>query len=98
MTPYQRKHNSLLFLPATPSFPSRTLERLFELKRHPSRAFNSPRALLPELQRNKEIVRCAALGTRDSVIETARHFFYVPLIFIDKKIFGTMSQNFKGLS
>ena len=35
---------------------------------------------------------------RDSVIETTRHFFYVPPIFIDKKIFGTMSQNFKALS
>ena len=38
------------------------------------------------------------LDSRDSVIETTRHFFYVPPIFIDKKIFGTMSKNFKALN
>ena len=42
------KHYSLPFLPATPSSPYRTL--------------GSPRALLPELQRYKDTVRCAALG------------------------------------
>merc|ERR1719422_1234152 len=47
---------------ATPSSPSRTLEGLFELTRRPSRALNSPGALLPELQRYKDTVRCAALG------------------------------------
>ena len=45
------KHYSLPFLPATPSSPSRTLEGLFELTLRPSRALDSPRALLPELQR-----------------------------------------------
>ena len=35
---------------------------LFELTRRPSQALDSPRALLPELQRYKETVRCAALG------------------------------------
>ena len=58
MTPHRGKHYSLPFLPATPSSPSRTLEGLFELTRRPSR----PRALLPELQRHKDTVRCAALG------------------------------------
>ena len=53
---------SLTFLPATPSSPSRTLEGLFELTRRPSRALDSPRALLPELQRYKDTVRCAALS------------------------------------
>ena len=53
---------SLPFLPATPSSPSRTLEGLFELTGRPSRALNSPRALLPELQRYKDTVRCAVLG------------------------------------
>ena len=48
--------------PATPSSPSRTLEGLFELTRRLSRALDSPRALLPELQRYKDTVRCAALG------------------------------------
>ena len=33
----------------------------FELTRHPSRALNSPPALLSELQRNKDTVRCVAL-------------------------------------
>ena len=58
------KHYFLYFLLATPSSPSRTLEELFELIRHPSRsrALDSPRALLPELQRYKDSVRCAALG------------------------------------
>ena len=35
---------------------------LFELTRRPSRALNSPRALLLELQRYKDTVRCAARG------------------------------------
>ena len=56
----------LLFLPATPSSPSRTLEGLFELSQVsqlcPSRALDSPRALLPELQRYKDTIRCASLG------------------------------------
>ena len=34
----------------------------FELTRRPSWALDSPRALLPELQRYKDTVRCAALG------------------------------------
>ena len=55
--PWLGKHYSLMFLPATPSSPSRTLEGLFELTRPPSRALDSPRALLPELQRYKDTVR-----------------------------------------
>ena len=55
--PSSGKHYSLPFLPATPSSPSRTLEGLFELTRRPSRALDSPRALLPELQRYKDTVR-----------------------------------------
>ena len=42
--------------------PSRTLEGLYELTRRPSRALDSPCALLPELQRYKDTVRCGALG------------------------------------
>ena len=56
------KHYSLQFLPATTSSLSRTLEGLFELTQRPSRALDSPRALLPELQRYKDTVRCAVLG------------------------------------
>ena len=60
--PSSGKHYSLAFLPATPSSLSWTLEGLFELTRRPSPALDSPRALLPELQRYKDTVRCAALG------------------------------------
>ena len=64
--PSSGKHYSLPFLPATPSSPSRTLEGLFELTRRPSQALDSPRALLPELQRYKDAVRCAVLGAEVS--------------------------------
>ena len=37
-------------------------EGLFELTRRPSRALDSPRTLLPELQRYKDTVRCGTLG------------------------------------
>ena len=60
--PSSGKHYSLPFLPATPSSPSQTFEGHFELTQLPSRALNSPRALLPELQRYKDTVICAKLG------------------------------------
>ena len=56
------KHYSLTFLPATPSSPSRTLEGLFEPTKPPSRALDSPGALLPELRRYKGTVRWVELG------------------------------------
>ena len=63
MTPSSGKHNSNPFLPATPSSPSWTLEGLFELTQRPSRALNLPRALLPELQKNKDTALwCAVIG------------------------------------
>ena len=55
--------NTFLFLPATPLSLSRTLKGLFELTQRPSRALTRPRVLLLELQRNKDTVRCGALGT-----------------------------------
>ena len=58
MTPCREKHYSLPFLPATPLSPSQNLERLFKLTQHSSRALDSPRTLLPELQRYKDAVRC----------------------------------------
>ena len=62
MTP--RRGNAILFnfLPATPSSPSQTLEGLFELAQRPSRALDSPRVLLLELQRVKDTIKCAAVG------------------------------------
>ena len=63
MTPHWRNF-SLPFLPATSSSSSRTLERLFELTWPPSRALESSNALLPELQRNQDTIRCAPLGER----------------------------------
>ena len=62
--------HSLSFILATPSSPSsRILEGLFELIRRPSRALNSPRVLLLELQRYKDTVRCGALGTPSRTAE-----------------------------
>ena len=46
----------------TPHRGNTILEGLFELTRRPSRALDSPRALLLELQRYKDTVRCGALG------------------------------------
>ena len=48
MFPLSGKHCPLPFLPATSSSPSQTLEGLFKLTRRPSRALDSPRALVPE--------------------------------------------------
>ena len=42
------------------------LKGFLELTRRPSRALDSPRALLLELQRYKDPVRCAALGAEVS--------------------------------
>ena len=60
--PLLGKHYSLPFLPATPSSPSRTLERPFELTGCPSRALALPRALLAELLRNMDTIKCVVLG------------------------------------
>ena len=64
MTPHQDSGGNFSppFLLATPSsLSSRTLEGLFELTRRPSNALDWLCALLLELQRNKDIVRCATL-------------------------------------
>ena len=58
MTPHR---GNTIFFCSSQQLP-RTLEGLFELTRHPSQALDSPRALLLELQRYKDTVRCAALG------------------------------------
>ena len=47
-----------------------TLEGLFELTLCPSRALNSPRALLLEQKRNMDTAGCAMLGAE--VIETVK--------------------------
>ena len=59
MTPHR---GNTLFLPATPSSPSWTLEGLFELTLRPSRALNLDEYVASELQRYKDTVRCGALG------------------------------------
>ena len=87
MTPF---HFSLPFFPATPSSTSLTLERLFELARRPSRALDSPCALLPELQRYKDTVTCGALGaevpghlhqqlTRTLIVSLLKTYFSTPI-------------------
>ena len=61
--PWSGKHYFLQFLQATLS---QTLVGLFELTWRPSRALDSPCALLPELLRYKDTVRFAALGAEVS--------------------------------
>ena len=56
-----------IFLPVTPSYLSQTPEGLFELTRCPSRVVVLPRALLLQLQRNKDTVWCAARGVPRTV-------------------------------
>ena len=65
MTPHLGNTISLPFLPATPSSLSRTLDWFLELSKCPSWALDSPRALLPKVQRYKDTVRCAALGAEN---------------------------------
>ena len=62
MTPH--RGNTILFRSSQqlPRLRLKPLKGFFELTRRPSRALDLPRALLPELQRYKETVRCAALG------------------------------------
>ena len=60
--PLSRKYFSLPFLQATSLSLSRTLEELFELKFPPLKGLDMPRALLPELQRNKDTISCCVLG------------------------------------
>ena len=80
----------MLFLSATPS--SQVLEGLFELTRRPSRALDSPRALLPELQRYKDTVRGAVLGaevpghcqqqlTQTLIVRLLKTLFYIDPLF-----------------
>ena len=54
--------NTFLFRSYQQLPPSPTLKGLFELTQRPSMALDLPRALLPELQKNKVIIRCAVLG------------------------------------
>ena len=72
----------LSFLPATPSSLSQTLEGLFELTWHRSRALDSPRALLAELQRYKDTVRCAAL---DAEVQGHRQEQLTQTLFVSLK-------------
>ena len=76
-TPWRKTPHTPI-LPATSSSPSRTLERLFELTQHPSRALDSPRALLPELQRYKDTIRRVVMG-----MEAPRPFAKATLTILD---------------
>ena len=64
MTPRRGGYYSLLFLPATPSCPSLTLDGLFELTRRPSRALKPDAYVASELQRYKDTVGYGALVGR----------------------------------
>ena len=78
---------SLPFLPLSPSW---TIVGLFELTRRPSRAPDSPRALLLEIQRNKDTVeahrglRTTASRTTDANLDCA--FVKNALGFVAPKI------------
>ena len=86
----------LKFVPATPLY--WTLEGLLELTRRPSRALDSPRALLLELQKYKDTVRCATLGaevtehrqkqlTQTLIMRLLKtHFFTLTLILKSHRI------------
>ena len=93
--PQLGRYFSLPFLLATPSFPSQTLEGLFELTQCPSRALNSPHSLLPELQRYKNVVRCGALGavvpghrqqhlTQTLIVRLLKPHFLTPILDFEK--------------
>ena len=60
-----RRGNTILFRSSQqlPRLRLKPSKGFFELTRRPSRALDSPHALLPELQRYKDTVRCGALGT-----------------------------------
>ena len=60
--PLLAKCYSLLFLPATPLSPSRTLQGLFELTQRPAMALDLPRVLLPELQKITDTISYDALS------------------------------------
>ena len=62
MTSYRGKYFSLsVSLQQLPYLRLGPLEAFFELTQCPSRALNSPRASLPELQKNKDTIRCVAM-------------------------------------
>ena len=93
--PWSGKHYSLPFLPATPLSPSPILEGVFELTQCPSRALDSPCALLPELQRIKDTVSCAALGaevtghsqqqlTQTLIVRFLKMHFFTPFLDFEK--------------
>ena len=61
----------------------------------PSRALDSPRALLPELQRYKDTVRCAELGTevpghrqqqltQTLIVRLLKTHFFTPILDCEK--------------
>ena len=81
MTSSSGKHYSLPFLSATPTSPSRTLEGLFELTQRPSRALDSPRELLPELQRYKYTGHRQQQLTQTLIVHLLKmHFLHRSLI------------------
>ena len=68
---------------------------LFDLFSTSSRALDSPRALLPELQRNKDTVRCAALVAevlghhqaqlvQNLIVRLLKTHFFTPILVCEK--------------
>ena len=86
--------NSILFR-SSQQLPRLRLGTLFELTRRPSQALDSPRALLPELQRYKDTIRCGALGaevpghrqqqlTQTLIVRLLKTHFFTPILDFEK--------------
>ena len=95
MTP--RRGHTILFRSSQqlPRLHLGALKGFFELTWRPNQALNSPRALLPELQRYKDTVRCAALGvevpgdsqqqlTQTLIVRLLKTHFFTPILDCEK--------------
>ena len=95
MTPSQENAILLRSSQLLPRLRLGPFKLLFELTWRPSQALNSPRALLPELQRYKDTVRCAALGaevpghrqqqlTQTLIVRLLKKHFLTPILDCEK--------------
>ena len=73
------------------------LKGFFELTQRPSRALDSPRALLLELQRNKDTIRCAALGA-DVPGHRQEQLTQTLMVHLLKTHFLSLFQNLQGIT
>ena len=98
MTPHWENTNLFHSSQQLPRLRLGTLEGLSELTWHPrARALDSPCVLLPELQRCKDTVRCAALGVevpghrqqqlrQTLIVRLLKTHFFTPILNCEKSI------------